>query len=786
MKHTKHKLLSSIATLFVCLAMFIGSTYAWFTDSASTGVNKIQAGNLDIQLLNEAGTDSIEGGTLSWVKAAGASENESVLWEPGVTYYTQGFQIKNAGNLALKFKITINGVTGNSGLLNAIDFYLTSDKSKSFESTNSVSAFDSEYHLAAGEFWNVNSSATSNVIYLAGHMKEDAGNEYQGLSLDNIGITLAATQDTVESDSFNNEYDKDALYSALITGVNRTEEKTADVNSMNKTTSDIALTSGTIPAGTSLFKDSEKNNALTNVDITGKLQEAIKTTVSSDSVTFDISYNYVNSDNTITEIHGFSAPIIHTFELSKGLQSVTVKHSGNQMNSNPDVNTLGDGEYNYNSTTGILKIKSSTFSEFEVSYTYNFIAATGGQGYTTLAEAVEKASSGATITILEDITVTDDDIVNCNDFYWGDPIEAVIPILKDGKILYGAGHTITANLNEQYIICSVVDATIQNLRIHYDNSKDTAIVYSSMNSVYKNVVTSGTLTWTSGNNAAFTTYPFADLTMTNCVNEATLQTTTGDTSFYCSVFNGYALGTGTFTMTDCVNKGSLICGKASMFLANWTYSTKVDFVINNCKNNGLIRSMSNGYYGGAGKYNYCTSDYWDKAHCLTFTFDDGVKYTSSTGQKWYDVESQGSLIGTGTFEFGPFDDTLALTKNDDGTFTITPASVGTTHYIVSVGTYYGLSNGSSRAYVTERVEATTTTTTTIKALGFVTQKWVNTHTDATQGTLKDYNTYTLDGNTYYLIDDSEAIDTSPRGPEMISVSAFNGDTLVAAASLAVK
>ena len=27
MKHTKHKLLSSIATLFVCLAMFIGSGF---------------------------------------------------------------------------------------------------------------------------------------------------------------------------------------------------------------------------------------------------------------------------------------------------------------------------------------------------------------------------------------------------------------------------------------------------------------------------------------------------------------------------------------------------------------------------------------------------------------------------------------------------------------------------------------------------------------------------------------------------------------------------------------
>ena len=43
-------------------------------------------------------------------------------------------------------------------------------------------------------------------------MKESAGNEYQGLSIDGIGITVLATQDTVESDSFNNQYDKDAVY----------------------------------------------------------------------------------------------------------------------------------------------------------------------------------------------------------------------------------------------------------------------------------------------------------------------------------------------------------------------------------------------------------------------------------------------------------------------------------------------------------------------------------------------------------------------------------------------
>ena len=41
-------------------------------------------------------------------------------------------------------------------------------------------------------------------------MQTTAGNEYQGLSIDGIAITVFATQDTVESDSFDNQYDAKA------------------------------------------------------------------------------------------------------------------------------------------------------------------------------------------------------------------------------------------------------------------------------------------------------------------------------------------------------------------------------------------------------------------------------------------------------------------------------------------------------------------------------------------------------------------------------------------------
>ena len=43
-KSTKRALLTSVLAMVVCLAMLVGSTFAWFTDTATTGVNKIQAG----------------------------------------------------------------------------------------------------------------------------------------------------------------------------------------------------------------------------------------------------------------------------------------------------------------------------------------------------------------------------------------------------------------------------------------------------------------------------------------------------------------------------------------------------------------------------------------------------------------------------------------------------------------------------------------------------------------------------------------------------------------------
>ena len=227
---TKRSLLASVLALVMCVSMLVGTTFAWFTDTASTGVNKIQAGTLDVQLLDEQG-NTLEGQTLSWKKAAG-HENEAVLWEPGCTYNLQSFKIKNNGNLALKYKIVISGIVGDAKLLEAIDFTVTGVDG--ITTANALNGFEGK--LAA--------SSMTDAITISGHMKESAGNEYQGKSIDGIGITVVATQDTVEHDSNGNTYDERAEYPVLASSVSDFRDALSQGNSTIILASDVTVEDG--------------------------------------------------------------------------------------------------------------------------------------------------------------------------------------------------------------------------------------------------------------------------------------------------------------------------------------------------------------------------------------------------------------------------------------------------------------------------------------------------------------------------------------------------------------
>ena len=192
-KATKRALITSALAILMCIAMLIGTTFAWFTDTASTAVNKIQSGNLDVALeMSTDGTtwESAEGKTLTF-KTKDNRAADQILWEPGCTYELPQLRVVNKGNLALKYKIQITGIQGDAKLNEVIDWTI-----------NDAAINLTEGHLSAGQ--------TGTAFTIKGHMKETAGNDYQNLTIDGIGITVVATQDTVEYDSFGNQYDADA------------------------------------------------------------------------------------------------------------------------------------------------------------------------------------------------------------------------------------------------------------------------------------------------------------------------------------------------------------------------------------------------------------------------------------------------------------------------------------------------------------------------------------------------------------------------------------------------
>lgn len=196
----KRSLLVSAIALTLTAALLIGSTFAWFTSTASTGVNKIQAGNLKVDLeMSTDGTnwESAEGKTLTF-KTKDNRDADQILWEPGCTYELPRLRVVNKGNLALKYKIQITGIQGDAKLNEVIDWTIND---------NDINL--TEEHLTAGQ--------QGDAFTIKGHMQDNANNDYQNLTIDGIGITVCATQDTVENDSFNNTYDKDAEYPISVT-----------------------------------------------------------------------------------------------------------------------------------------------------------------------------------------------------------------------------------------------------------------------------------------------------------------------------------------------------------------------------------------------------------------------------------------------------------------------------------------------------------------------------------------------------------------------------------------
>ena len=211
-KSTKRALVSSALAILMCVAMLIGTTFAWFTDTASTAVNKIQAGNLEIELQmkdNDGNWVNAEGKTLPFlVEGKIPAEGTQILWEPGCTYYVPQIRVLNKGNLAVKieYRPEALGVTGK--LAEVLTF-----TAKTF---NQEGNEDSDINIEPEVLKPGDYSPAWSFGY---HMDENAGNEYQNATASGMYLTVVATQATYEKDSKDDQYDKDAEYPKTVTDI---------------------------------------------------------------------------------------------------------------------------------------------------------------------------------------------------------------------------------------------------------------------------------------------------------------------------------------------------------------------------------------------------------------------------------------------------------------------------------------------------------------------------------------------------------------------------------------
>ena len=241
---TKRSLLASVLALVMCVTMLVGTTFAWFTDSASTSVNKIEAGKLDVELLDESGQPLAKDRALVW-----KTTDSKVLWEPNCTYDLEPFQIKNAGNLALKYKVTlkatkIDKTADGKSLLDVIDWTI-----KLGDNVLSVTSEQIKDGLGNGIVIITDQpllADKADTIRVTGHMREDAGNEYQGLTIDGFGISVVAAQLSYENDSKDNTYDEKAEYPVADAGALKTALAEAADGDTITLTGDVDLSGETV------------------------------------------------------------------------------------------------------------------------------------------------------------------------------------------------------------------------------------------------------------------------------------------------------------------------------------------------------------------------------------------------------------------------------------------------------------------------------------------------------------------------------------------------------------
>jgi len=382
MKNSKKALLRSILALLLCCSMLIGTTFAWFTDSVESGINRIVAGNLDVELeyLDANG---------QW-KAVREDTNvfaEDTLWEPGHTEVVY-LKLSNLGSLALKYqlgvniaseKLSVNVHNDPLKLSNYIQLGVEADRdgktnpwasrAEAVSAVSGTSKVLNTGYTGTGKLYPKDNcpvdGKTEQYVALVVYMPETVGNEAnhkKGVEAPeiNLGISLVATQQTAESDSFGSDYDDQSKFPTLKPGSVSGEVQTSNGLTTQAATMQGEGISANVPANVKVNKNlltlSVSEMQGSNANISLETNELLRS--------LDVHIEGVAGDNTVP----IRIKVERAMMIGLNAGNFTLYHVENSVPvAMTSVASLAEldahNEFFYDPATGDVVLSMATFSE---------------------------------------------------------------------------------------------------------------------------------------------------------------------------------------------------------------------------------------------------------------------------------------------------------------------------------------------------------------------------------------------------------------------------------------
>ena len=345
LKSLKRALFSTVLSIALCVCMLVGTTYAWFTDTATSKGNTITTGTLDVDLFvhDENGRTELDADDATTPDAPVFGAD--ILWEPNMTQ-VRYFSIKNNGTLALKYKVVIEVTVHNATNYDLTDvMYYQVTPGATYDGAP-VTAWDynNEHSIQAGLNGDVENVRllpnAENFFAVSIHMDEEADNNYQNSKI-TFDIKVLAGQEAYESDDFSDKYDEFAGYPG--TGYSAPLQAGQSALSVVVSNDERKVGSAVVPAG-----------AL--ADPTQGVQVDFAESDYNHNVTVQAGSETENVDITVTNIkEGNTEPVKLQYRLDAGKDPSTVKvwHKGVELTN-----------VTYNPLTGYVTFEVTEFSPF--------------------------------------------------------------------------------------------------------------------------------------------------------------------------------------------------------------------------------------------------------------------------------------------------------------------------------------------------------------------------------------------------------------------------------------